>query len=104
MSEGFAASADSMDTSASALLQVVGTLRPADPGSWSTDEGTYGFVSLANAMGEARSAMTTRVGDLQSVVVGAGAQLQACAEAYREVDERVNEGLRRLQGLLLGPG
>jgi hypothetical protein len=104
MGDGFEATADSLDASASALLQVVSVLRPADPRAWPVDVGTYGFASLATAMDEARTALTARVEDVQTVTVNCAVRLGDSARAYREADERVDALFRRIEALLTGAG
>lgn len=104
MGDGFEATAESLEASGSALLQVVSVLRPADPRAWPVDAGTYGFASLAGAMDEARTALTTRVDEVQSVTVGCAIRLEESAQAYREADERVREIFRRIEAFLVGAG
>ncbi|GEA83576.1 hypothetical protein CWIS_06865 [Cellulomonas sp. A375-1] len=102
VSEGFSATAGTLDEAGKELLQVVTTLRPADPAAWPAGDGVYGFASLSGAMAEAQTAMTTRVGDLASVTVGSAIRLQDCAQAYRDAEERVRAALEKLASLLVG--
>ncbi|MBT0994309.1 hypothetical protein KIN34_08430 [Cellulomonas sp. DKR-3] len=104
MGDGFEATAESLDASGSALLQVLSTLEPADPASWPHGVATYGFSSLATAMDEAQTSLATRVDDVQTVTVGCAIRLQDSARAYREADERVQALFRRVAALLTGAG
>ncbi|UJP39832.1 hypothetical protein [Cellulomonas palmilytica] len=100
MGGGLEARAESLERSASALLGVMTTLRPADPSTWAAGTGAYGFTSLADAMAEARTQLTQRIDDVEGVTVGCGIRLQECATAYREADERVQQLFQRLLGAL----